>query len=388
MLRFKQLLGWNTLAVSGSADAAPAFYSNGRIHLRREIHIMPAQNTEGRLRRDFLKHAAALGGATLWGGGLSQALAQTSRASVWKNQIGLELYTVRDLMMSDFEGVLAKIAQMGYREVEPASGYNNMDPKTFRAMLDRYGLRMPSTHSGARGTGADLEKQLEGFQIMGIEYTEILGDSGRGPAGSGPDKKLAPGAYYNPGTGITRNSFTETEAFGPYQPPVTIESVKHRAAQLNANGKIARKFGMKILIHNHTGEFEKLRDSDKTTYDVLLSETDPELVTMQLDIGWATIAGMDVIEMFRKNPGRYELWHLKDVVGLKTVNRSLSPNARVSSMAFVPLGAGQLDYKPIFANAKQAGLKHFCVEQDNAASWGDSLAAARVSCQNLLRILS
>ena len=138
---------------------------------------MPAQNTEGRLRRDFLKHAAALGGATLWGGGLSQALAQTSRASVWKNQIGLELYTVRDLMMSDFEGVLAKIAQMGYREVEPASGYNNMDPKTFRAMLDRYGLRMPSTHSGARGTGADLEKQLEGFQIMGIEYTEILGDS-------------------------------------------------------------------------------------------------------------------------------------------------------------------------------------------------------------------
>jgi len=349
---------------------------------------MPAQNTEGRLRRDFLKHAAALGGATLWGGGLSQALAQTSRASVWKNQIGLELYTVRDLMMSDFEGVLAKIAQMGYREVEPASGYNNMDPKTFRAMLDRYGLRMPSTHSGARGTGADLEKQLEGFQIMGIEYTEILGDSGRGPAGSGPDRKLAPGAYYNPGTGITRNSFTETEAFGPYQPPVTIESVKQRAAQLNANGKIARKFGMKILIHNHTGEFEKLSDSDKTTYDVLLSETDPELVTMQLDIGWATIAGMDVIEMFRKNPGRYELWHLKDVVGLKTVNRSLSPNARVSSMAFVPLGAGQLDYKPIFANAKQAGLKHFCVEQDNAASWGDSLAAARVSCQNLLRILS
>lgn len=349
---------------------------------------MPAQNTEGSLRRNFLKHAAALGGATLLGGGLSQALAQTSPAPVWKNQIGLELYTVRDLMVSDFEGVLAKVAQMGYREVEPASGYNNMDPKTFRAMLDRHRLRMPSTHSGARGTGADLEKQLESFQIMGIEYTEILGDSGRGPAGRGPDRKLAPGAYYNPGTGITRNSFTETEAFGPYQPPVTIESVRQRAAQLNANGKIARKFGMKILIHNHTGEFEKLSDSDKTTYDVLLSETDPELVTMQLDIGWAAIAGMDVMEMFRKNPGRYELWHLKDVVGLKTVNRSLSPNARVSSMAFVPLGAGQLDYKPIFANAKLAGLKHFCVEQDDAASWGDSLAAARVSCQNLLRILS
>src|SRR5665213_3415832 len=156
---------------------------------------MSAQNTTGSLRRDFLKHAAAIGGASLFGGGLSEAFAQVSSAAVWKNQIGLELYTVRDLMMSDFEGVLAKVAQMGYREVEPASGHYNMDPKTFRAMLDRYGL--PSTHSGARGTGAELEKQLEGFQIMGIEYTEILPDSGPGAAGPGPGRKLAPGAYYN-----------------------------------------------------------------------------------------------------------------------------------------------------------------------------------------------
>jgi sugar phosphate isomerase/epimerase len=346
---------------------------------------MPPRNTDRNARRSFLKHAAAIGSVTLLGG---KAYAQASPAPAWKNQVGLELDTVRDLMMSNFEGVLAKVAQMGYREVEPASGYNNMDPKTFRAMLDRYNLRMPSTHSGASGAGAALEKQLEGFQIMGIEYTEILNDSRPGPAGPGPGRKLAPGAYYNPGTGVTRNSFTETEAFGPYQPAVTIESVKQRAAQLNANGRVARKFGMKILVHNHTGEFEKLSDSDRTPYDVLLSETDPELVTMQLDIGWAAIAGMDVIKMFHKNPGRYELWHLKDVVGLKTVNRSLSPNARIGSMAFVPLGAGQLDYKPIFANAKLAGLKHFCVEQDNAASWGDSLAAARVSCRNLLSILS
>jgi sugar phosphate isomerase/epimerase len=344
---------------------------------------MDKQSTDGRLRRTFLKQAAALGGAALLGDGLRKALAQAGPAPDWKEQIGLELYTVRDLMTADFEGVLAKVAQMGYREVEPASGYHDMEPKRFRAMLDRYGLRMPSTHSGAVGTGPALEKQLEGFQTMGIRYTEIRTEAPRGPG-----RALAPGAYYNPGTGVTRNSFKETEAFGPYQPPVTLESVKRSAAQLNASGKIARKFGMKILVHNHTGEFEKLIDSERTTYDVLLSETDPELVTMQIDIVWAAIAGMDVIEMFRKNPGRYELWHLKDVVGLRTVNRSLSPNARVGSMAFVPVGAGQMDYKPIFAHAKLAGLKHFCVEQDNAASWGDSLAAARVSYQNLLALLS
>jgi len=158
---------------------------------------MHLQNTTGTLRRNFLKSAAAMGGAVVFGGGLNKAFAQASPSPDWKNQIGLELYTVRDLMMSDFEGVLAKVAEMGYREVEPANGYNNMDPKTFRAMLDRYNLRMPSTHSGARGTGAELEKQLEGFQIMGIEYTEILGDSGPGPGARGPGRTLPPGAYYN-----------------------------------------------------------------------------------------------------------------------------------------------------------------------------------------------
>jgi hypothetical protein len=78
------------------------------------------------------------------------------------------------------------------------------------------------------------------------------------------------GAYFNPGTGVVHNSFTEAEAFGPYQPPDSLEAVKRRAAQLNANGRIAKKFGMKVLVHNHTGEFEKLTDSPRTTYDVLL----------------------------------------------------------------------------------------------------------------------
>jgi sugar phosphate isomerase/epimerase len=96
---------------------------------------------------------------------------------------------------------------------------------------------------------------------------------------------------------------------------------------------------------------------------------------------------MDPVAMFRKNPGRYELWHIKDVFGLKTVNKSLSPNERVSSMSLVPVGTGQIDYKPIFAQAKLAGLKHFVVEQDNAAAYGDSLAAARVSYRNLREIL-
>src|SRR3954453_14044079 len=271
----------------------------------------------------------------------------------WKQQIGLELYTVRDLLPKDYEGILAKVAEIGYKEVEPADPYNNMQPKQYRALLDKHGLTMPSTHAGAQD-GPNLEKELEGFQIMGLKYTEVRGAAGGGGGGRGPR---------------------------------TVDSVKRWAGQLNKWGAITKKFGMKMLFHNPSGEFEKLDGSDRTQYDVLLAETDPALVAMQLDIGWACVAGKNVLEMFQKNPGRYELWHVKDAMGTKTPAPSLSPSQRQRAAKLVPIGLGDIDYKPIFAAAKTAGMKHFVIEQDNAAAWGDSVAAARVSYENLLKQL-
>jgi sugar phosphate isomerase/epimerase len=220
-------------------------------------------------------------------------------------------------------------------------------------------------------------KQLEGFQIMGIEYTEIqpAGPSpGRGTTAPDPRRPttLPPGGYFDAGTG---------------QAPASLDAARRRAAQLNLDGRLAQKYGMKVLVHNHTVEFEKLTDSPRTLFDVLVSETDPAFVTMQLDLGWAHIAGVDPVALFKVHPGRFELWHVKDVFGLKTVNPSLGPNARVSSMAIVTVGTGHIDFKPAFAEASLAGLKHFVIEQDNAATWGNSLAAARVSFQNLKEIL-
>src|SRR5262245_12351428 len=341
-----------------------------------------------RSRREFVKAIAACGAAAAvsrWGD-----LVEAAQTSGWKDQIGLELYTVRDVMASDYEGVLARVAAIGYKEIEPANGYNNLPPSRFRALLDRLGLRMPSTHSPASGTGTELERQLEGFQIMGIKYTEIRGNpnAASGAGGGRPAAPLPPGAYYNAGTGVVHNAFAEAEAFGPYQPRVSLDSVKRRAAELNANGTITQKFGMKILVHNHTGEFERLTDSPRTSYDVLLEETDPALVTMQIDLGWAYIAGVDPLALFKAHPGRFELWHVKDVFGLKKVNPSLGPNDRVSSMALCPVGTGHIDFGPVFAQASLAGLKHFVIEQDNAAAWGDSLAAARVSYKNLAEMLA
>jgi sugar phosphate isomerase/epimerase len=343
-------------------------------------------------RRQFLKDSATVSAAAAVVTPRVQAAPapQLTSALPWGSRIGLELYTVRDQLAADFEGTLAKIAAIGYTEVEPV-GYNDMPPDRFRALLDRLKLTMPSTHAPARGIGADLEKQLEGFQVMGIKFTEILAPaSGTGTAAPDPRRPatIPPGGYYDAGTGRVRNSFKETEAFGPYQVPGSLEAAKRRAAQLNVDGRIAQKYGMKLLVHNHTVEFEPLTDSPRTLLDVLIAETDPTLVTMQLDLGWTYIAGVDPIALFKAHPGRFELWHVKDVFGLKTVSPSLGPNARVSSMAIVPVGTGHIDFRPIFANASIAGLKHFAVEQDNAAAWGDSLAAARVSHQNLKEMLA
>jgi sugar phosphate isomerase/epimerase len=285
--------------------------------------------------------------------------AQTAAAPDWKKQMGLETYTVRDLEAKDFEGTMAKVAEIGYKEIEPATSYGRLDPKAFRALMDRLGLTAVSTHVGATDN-ADLEKQLEGYQTMGIRYTEI----------NGGGRAAAPAPA------------------GGQRSPMTEESVKQRAQEINRHGEIAKKFGIKMLIHNHAGEFELLAGGKKTQYDVLLAETDPALVAMQLDIGWASVAGQNILEMFKKSPGRFELWHVKDARGIKAMDASMSLAERQRTAYLVPVGQGEVDYKTIFANAALAGMKHFCVEQDNAAAWGDSMAAAQASYQALMKILS
>ena len=244
-------------------------------------------------RRSFLRGAASVGVAASTG--FTQSLLAQPTTAKWAKQIGIELYTVRDEMEKDFEGTLAKVAQLGYKEVEPANGYNNMTPTAFRKMLDRYGLNAPSTHSGPV-IGPNLEKELEGFQIMGINYTSV-------PT---PPRQIVPGRA--PGSGMMgayfggHNSFTQAEAFGPIQNPITLAEAQRRAAELNKFGKIGKKFDVKMLVHNHTGEFEKLTDSEGTEYDVYLAECDPDLVAMQLDLGWATIAGQDIVGHVQEAP--------------------------------------------------------------------------------------
>src|SRR5438105_809501 len=336
-------------------------------------------------RRVFVKGmAAAVGGFALTSrtvdvfSSAATAAARGAAAPNWADHIGLELYTVRDMTAKDYIGTLEKVAAIGYKEIEPVGGYNNMSPKQFRAELDRLGLKMPSTHSGITvGPPTEVEKMLSGFQIMGIEYTD-LGEP-RPPGGRGNGPRRAPTTPATPAAERQmREQFIKSMAQGR-----TVEDVKQEAARYNSYGKIARKFGIKLLVHNHTVEFIPCKDSDQLPYTILLNETDPELVVFQLDIGWASVAGQNPIALFQQHPGRFALWHVKDVACLKCLPPVSEQGARMVEARLVPVGNGEIDYSDIFKYANVAGMKHFAVEQDSAAEWGDSIAAARVSYEHL-----
>lgn len=355
-------------------------------------------------RREFLKGMAVTVGGFALAGGTGRTLrsaieaahgtaaatlpagARSAAGTNWTDRIGLELFTVRDLTAKDYLGTLEKIARIGYKEIEPAGGYANLSPKRFRAELDRLGLRMPSTHSGiSAGPVADVEKQLADFQVMGIEYTSF--EPAPRPAGAprreGP-RRAAPTAPLTPGEQRKRMQ----QFISRMAQPRTADDVKKEAARYNEFGRIAKRFGIRLLIHNHTVEFIPCKDSDQLPYTILLAETDPELVVFQLDIGWARVAGQDPIQLFKQYPGRFPLWHVKDMDCLEALPPVSDEGARMAAARIVPVGNGEIDYAEIFRHAEASGLKHFCIEQDSAADWGDAIAAARVSYDQLRGMLA
>jgi len=333
-----------------------------------------------RTRREFLRDAAALGaGALVLGacsrsaGAVASAAAAVSPMRPSIDNAGIQLYTVRDQMTADFEGTLAKIAGIGYREVEFVA-YGGKTPQEVRAILDRVGLRAPSTHAQLR-PGADLERQLAGYQAMGHRYAAAGAARPAGP----PPNAGAPGGPPPNGGGRPP---------GGFQPPVpTLDSVQREIATWNEVATAAKPYGIRVLVHNHTMEFTRFADG-RTPHDVMLAELDPSLVVLELDIGWATVAGRDASALFAAHPGRYPLWHVKDMANLAAVNANGGDQAaRMHDARIVPVGQGEIDYGPIFARAGTAGLEHFYVEQDSAPGSGDSIAAARTSFEALRRIL-
>lgn len=335
-------------------------------------------------RRTFLKALAGYGGALALGRHVSEL--QAARATDWSQLIGIQLTVVRDEMAKDVESTLAKLAEIGYKAVNPV-GFSGIDAKAYRAMLDRHGLIAPQIDLGF-STGPDMERDLESCQIVGIKYAEPAMGGGRrgagGPVGAG---RGAGGAVAGGGRGPGGAAGGGGRGIPP---PQTEDMAKRAAADYNTYGQAAKKFGMKVIYHNHIEHFEWLTGTQKTFFDVFLSETDPDTVAMEFDLGYTAIAGRNIPDAIRQYPGRFATWDIRDAFGIRNADRhsGLTPNERAAYTYSVPVGLGDVDFKTIFASADTAGLKYFFVVQDNAATWGDTMAVARVSFQNLARILA
>ncbi len=259
---------------------------------------------------------------TFIGSATAAAIASRSRLS-WAaaehrvERIGLELYTVRDALEKDFAGTIARVAKIGYKEVELAQFFAHLpkfdpSPKEARKILDGNGLSAPASHVpySALSPG-NLPKVIEGAKILGHKY------------------------IVNPS--IDREVLKQPDGW------------KRAAEAFNRAGAETKKAGIQLAYHNHVEEFKPLPDG-KLPYDVLLAETDPNLVKMEMDLGWAHEAGADPIKYFEKYPKRFALVHVKDF----DKDRNM-----------VDVGKGEIDWKAIFRKADVGGIKHYFVEFDN-----------------------
>lgn len=264
-------------------------------------------------RRDFLGSLAA---ATVLPRFTTGCLGAVPRARIAK--VGIQLYTVRDLMKADFEGTLAKVAQIGYREVEFA-GYFDHTPEQVRAVLDKNGLTSPSCHVGYENTAEDKwAATLQTVKAVGHQYVVC--------------------------------------AWIPEESRKTADDWKRTCDRFNKAGQAAQAAGVQFAYHNHSFEFVPLADGQKP-YDVLLANTDPKLVQLEVDLFWITFGGADPVAYFMQYQGRFPMVHVKDMIKKPTP-------AATPEQVMVDVGKGSIDWKAIFAHSGHAGIQHYFVEHD------------------------
>ena len=269
-------------------------------------------------RRTFLETATTVTAATLLTSKLGFAAGEHKI-----NKVGVQLYTVRDLMKDDFDGTIAKVAQIGYKEVEFA-GYFGRTGKQVREVVEKNGLSAPSTHVQYDELDEKFPSVIETSKEIGLEYIIC-----------------------------------------PWIPPELRKSPdiwKQASEKFNKCGEQSKKAGMQFGYHNHWFEF--LPTNGVLPYDVLLKECDANLVKMEMDLCWITTAGGDPLKYFNEYPGRFPLVHVKDV---KTMPKITSGGAQNfgDTVDLTSVGSGVIDWKRIFAASDKAGIKHYIVEHDH-----------------------
>lgn len=240
----------------------------------------------------------------------SSAFTSTLKAE----QYGVQLYSFRDDMAKDAKGTLEKIASLGIKKIESArSGkghYYGLSPKEMKNACNALGMKLTSGHVAL---DANFETTMEEAVASGQEYLICSSMPSKGQ---------------------------------------TVDNYKKVAEAFNKAGEACKKLGIKFGYHNHDYEFES--ENDEVLYDVLMDHTQADLVHMELDLGWVIVGGKNPLEYFKKYPGRFPLWHLKDM--------------NMAKKESTELGKGGLDIAAMMANQKVSGVHHVFIEQEEYAS--------------------
>jgi sugar phosphate isomerase/epimerase len=257
-------------------------------------------------RRDFLKTSGGLAlGALL--------LPNLSKGEKLKN-VGIQLYSVRKEMLADAVGTLKQLAKIGYKELESArsekGNYYGLAPKEIKKIASDLGMTLRSGHVHV---DKDWQRSIDLASETGQNYLVCSSLPSEGQ---------------------------------------TVDNYKKVAEIFSKAGEDCKKSNLIFAYHNHEYEFEK--ENGQVLYDVLLSNTDPNLVTWELDLGWVVASGNDPLTYFNKYPGRFPLWHLKDM--------------DVTNQRSTEFGKGQIKVQEILKNAKKSGVKYIFVEQEEYAS--------------------
>lgn len=296
-------------------------------------------------RREFLMTASMSGLAGALGGGPSLAAAAPKRRA-----LGLQLFTVMVPLERDFEGTLQAVAQMGFEEVETIGSFGR-DPAHVRELFDRYGLRSPSQHlvpgdlydvfnafTHRRMSHDEINKRW--LQVMSIDRVAPIIEEGISRAR------------------ILGQKYLVWQIIWPEQ-MATRELMQQFCRAMNTAGEICAKSGLVFNFHNHSEEFKPV--NGYVPYDLIVENTDPATVKLEMDVYWALAAKADPVAYFARHPGRYRQCHLKD----GTAHGDLTPT-----------GAGIVDFPAVLQAARKAGIEHYYVEYDRA---DDPMAAARQS---------
>ena len=264
-------------------------------------------------RRTFIQQAGAFASA---------AVVVNSQARR-RYKLGLQLYTMRAAMARDVDGTLKRVAAMGYEEVETYGfdperiAFYGLPGKVFAQRLKDNNMTAPSGHYDLNRFASSSIDDLKRYVDRCVEGAHALGQ-----------------------TYITWPLVDEGFR--------TIDKLKIVAERLNLAGGQNKKAGLQLAYHNH--DFEFVEQNGQIGYDIILKETDPALVKLQMDLYWiAHGSKLTANQWFKRQPGRFVMWHVKDM--------------HKTSRDYTEVGNGTIDFTRIWPDAALAGLKHFFVEQ-------------------------